>query len=62
MTNSAADTDRTTEGLARLAFIAGGIGAAISVIGAFFDSAQFFRSYVVAYIFWLAIPWAPWPF
>ena len=56
MTNSAANSDVTTAGVARLAFIAGVVGAAISVIGGFFDSAQFFRSYIVAYIFWLAIP------
>jgi hypothetical protein len=56
VTNSAANSDWTTERLARLAFIAGGAGAAISLIGGFFDSAQFFRSYIVVYIFWLAVP------
>jgi hypothetical protein len=56
VTNSAANSDWTTTRLARLAFISGGAGAAISLIGGFFDSAQFFRSYIVAYIFWLAIP------
>jgi hypothetical protein len=56
VTNSATNSEWTIEGLARLAFIAGGAGASISVIGGFFDSAQFFRSYIVAYIFWLAIP------
>ena len=56
MNTPATNSNGTIQGVARLAFIAGAVGAAISVIGGFFDSAQFFRSYIVAYIFWLAIP------
>lgn len=56
MTDSAANSNWTSQGVARWAFIAGGAGAALSIVGGFFDSAQFFRSYIVAYIFWLAIP------
>jgi hypothetical protein len=44
------------ERLARLALIAGAAGAAVSLAGALFDSTQFFRSYLFAYVFWLAIP------
>ena len=56
MNDPVTNSDGSIQGLARLAFIAGAAGAVISVIGGLFDSAQFFRSYLVAYIFWLAIP------
>jgi hypothetical protein len=46
----------TTPRLSRLALITGGAATAISLVGCFFDSAQFFRSYLVAYVFWVAIP------
>lgn len=56
MNDPVTNSDGSIQGLARLAFIAGAAGAVMSVIGGLFDSAQFFRSYLVAYIFWLAIP------
>ena len=56
MTNGFTNKDWTTDRLARLAFTTGAIGAAISIIGLLLDTRQFFRSYLVAYIFWLAIP------
>ncbi|MGN6700434.1 MAG: hypothetical protein ACTHMR_19950, partial [Thermomicrobiales bacterium] len=37
------------------ALIAGVIGLALCVIGAVFDHAQFFQSYLFAYLFWLGI-------
>jgi hypothetical protein len=48
--------DSTIQRMARLAMIAGAAGAVISIIGVFFDPAQFYRSYLFAYVFWLAIP------
>ncbi len=39
----------------RGALIAGVIGLALCAIGAFFSSAQFFQSYLWAYLFWLGI-------
>jgi hypothetical protein len=42
--------------LLRLAFIAGAVATAVLLIGALFDRAQFFRSYLFAFSFWLAIP------
>lgn len=39
----------------RRALIVGVAGVALCVLGAFFDSEQFFRSYLVAYIFWIGI-------
>lgn len=56
MTTGAARQEIATERPARIAFAAGAVGLAISLLGAFFDSVQFFQSYLVAYIFWLAIP------
>lgn len=38
-----------------IALLVGIIAAALSVIGAFFDGAQFFRSYLFAYLFWLGL-------
>src|SRR5688572_15807874 len=40
----------------RLVFLAAAIALAVSLIGAVFDRAQFFRSYLFAFTFWLAIP------
>lgn len=37
-------------------FIIGGVGLVLAVIGAFFDPAQFWQSYLLAYVFWLQIP------
>ncbi len=56
MKNSSADAQWTTQRSMRLAFIAGALGAVVSTVGALFDSGQFFRSYLFAYVFWLCIP------
>ena len=39
----------------RRALVVGIAGVAICVLGAFFDSEQFFRSYLLAYVFWAGI-------
>jgi hypothetical protein len=40
----------------RRRFLAAGVlGAAACVIGVFFDSAQFYQSYLIAYLFWLGV-------
>lgn len=39
----------------RGALIAGGGGLLLAIIGAFFNADQFFRAYLVAYLFWLGI-------
>ena len=46
-------------GLERLqwrALIAGAVGALLCLLGVYLDPGQFFRSYLVAYLFWLGIP------
>jgi hypothetical protein len=44
------------EGFRRRALIIGLAGLLIGVAGAFIDREQFFRSYLLAYVFWIAIP------
>ena len=44
------------EPLRRRALIVGAVALAGCGIGAFFDRAEFFRSYLVAYVFWLGVP------
>lgn len=39
----------------RGALLVGGVGLLLCAVGAFFNTAQFFRSYLVAYLFWLGI-------
>jgi hypothetical protein len=51
---SAGLTDLT--GLQRNALIAGVIALALCAAGAFLDPAQFFHSYLMAFIFWLGVP------
>ena len=34
----------------------GGIALAVCLVGAYFDKQQFFRSYLMAYFFWLGVP------
>jgi hypothetical protein len=46
----------STSQLLRLAFVGGAAAIAMSLIGALFDRPQFFRSYLFAFTFWLAIP------
>jgi hypothetical protein len=36
--------------------IAGGVGLVLCLIGAFLDPAQFWQSYLLAYVFWLQVP------
>jgi hypothetical protein len=46
-------------GLDRLqwrALIAGAVGLLLCLLGVYLDPVQFFRSYLVAYLFWLSIP------
>lgn len=38
------------------AFLAGILAVALSIAGAFIDPRQFFRSYLVAYVYWLGFP------
>jgi hypothetical protein len=42
-------------GWLRPALIAGGVLLAVSIIGAFFDPSQFFRSYLMGYLFWFGL-------
>jgi hypothetical protein len=44
------------EPLRRRALLAGGVALAICLIGALFNRAEFFRSYLIAYVFWLGVP------
>jgi hypothetical protein len=44
------------ERLQRRSFITGGIGLAICAVAGIFNPAQFFRSYLVAFLFWSGIP------
>jgi hypothetical protein len=44
------------EGLRRRALAVGAVALALCLVGAFFDRAEFFRSYLIAYIFWLGLP------
>lgn len=37
-------------------FVAGGVGLVLAAAGAFFDLAQFWQSYLLAYVFWLQLP------
>jgi hypothetical protein len=39
----------------RTALLAGGVASLVLVIGAFFGARQFFRSYLIAYVFWFSI-------
>src|SRR5215472_12288536 len=39
----------------RPALIAGGILLILSIIGAFFNPGQFFRSYLMGYLFWIGL-------
>jgi hypothetical protein len=39
----------------RRALIVGGVATVVCMIGAIFNMAQFFRSYLVAYVFWIGI-------
>src|SRR5262245_37246299 len=43
------------ERVQRQALIAGVVGLVLCAVGAFFDPAQFFRSYLFAYLFWLGL-------
>jgi len=38
------------------ALIAGAVGVLLCLLGGYLDPVQFFRSYLVAYLFWLSIP------
>lgn len=44
------------EGVRRNALIVGGAGIAISAIGLAMNPANFFRSYLLAFVFWIAFP------
>ena len=44
------------EGLRRKALIAGGVGIVVSALGSRRDPTIFFRSYLLAFIFWVAFP------
>jgi hypothetical protein len=41
--------------LQRIALVVGGVGAVLCVVGYVLHPAQFFRSYLTAYMFWLGI-------
>ncbi len=40
----------------RQSLTVGGVALLLCVVGAFFNAEQFFRSYLVAYLFWISIP------
>jgi hypothetical protein len=42
--------------LGRRALLVGAASLAVCLIGAFFNRAEFFRSYLIAYVFWLGVP------
>src|SRR3954469_23463472 len=42
-------------GLQRRLLSAGAAGAAVSLLGLFFDARQFFQSYLMAYMLWLGV-------
>lgn len=44
------------ESLRRRALLTGAVALAVCLIGAFFNRAEFFRSYLIAYVFWLGVP------
>lgn len=44
------------EPLRRRALLTGAVALAVCLIGAFFNRAEFFRSYLIAYVFWLGVP------
>jgi len=48
-------TPPEVDGFQQRALIVGIAGVAICVLGAFFNSEQFFRSYLLAYVFWVGI-------
>ncbi|HKB06703.1 MAG TPA: hypothetical protein VKF61_00335, partial [Candidatus Polarisedimenticolia bacterium] len=43
-------------GIARLSLALGAAAGVASLAGATIDPAQFFRSYLVAFVYWLSIP------
>lgn len=43
------------EGLGSKAWIVGGLGVAVSLVGLFVDRPQFFQSYLVSWLFWIAL-------
>ena len=44
------------EPLRRQALIVGALALAVCLVGAYFDRPQFFRAYLMAYVFWLGVP------
>jgi hypothetical protein len=44
------------DGIQRNAMIVGGVFTVLALIGAFIDPAQFFRSYLLAFVYWIAFP------
>jgi hypothetical protein len=51
------DTELTgLEPMMKRSFGIGVVALALCLIGAYFDRSQFFRSYLIAYVFWLGIP------
>jgi hypothetical protein len=49
-------TVTAVEPLRRRALLTGAVALAVCLIGAFFNRAEFFRSYLIAYVFWLGVP------
>jgi hypothetical protein len=54
--NSTGTIREQLERVERMAFTFGAIGIALSLLLAFWNPDQFFRSYLFAYVYWLAIP------
>lgn len=54
--NHLSATLNEVEPLRRRALIIGAVALGVCALGAFFDRAEFFRSYLIAYIFWLGVP------
>jgi hypothetical protein len=54
--NAVEETLADIEPLRRRALVIGALALAACLIGVFVDRAEFFRSYLIGYIFWLAVP------
>lgn len=55
MSDTVRSEPATLDGLQRQALIAGGVGALLLIVGAIFSVEQFFRSYLLGFLFWTAI-------
>jgi hypothetical protein len=54
--NPAENVELEIDTLRKRALLVGGVGAALLAAGYVMDPAQFFRSYLLGYVFWLGVP------